>query len=92
MITKEKPREQVEISLEIIPTLGTTETDRWYSVAMSDRDLIYEEPIISGIPRHSVVLGDPVHQHAKISRGIRTVYENVPQSLREVEETITFKV
>ncbi len=33
MITKEKPREQVEISLEIIPTLGTTETDRWYSVA-----------------------------------------------------------
>ncbi len=33
MITKEKPREQVEISLEIIPELGTDATDRWYAIA-----------------------------------------------------------
>ncbi|MCL4325262.1 MAG: DISARM system helicase DrmA [Candidatus Thermoplasmatota archaeon] len=39
-------------------------------------------------PAKNVVLGDPYHKKAKL----KIVYENAPQSLREVEETIGFKV
>jgi hypothetical protein len=63
--------------------------DRWSSIARRQADLVYNETVLRGLPRRSVVLGDPVHQHARASgRGLAVVYENVPQSLREVEETI----
>jgi hypothetical protein len=66
--------------------------DKWYSVANRYPDLVYSETVLRDFPRHSVVLGDPVHQYAKMGRNLGVVYENVPQSLREVEETIAFGV
>ena len=66
--------------------------DKWCSVARKDLDLVYSETVLKGFPKHSVVLGDPVHQHAKMNKKLEVVYENVPQSLREVEETIAFEV
>ena len=52
---------------------------------------MYYENVVSGIPRYSVVLGDPIHQHAKLNSQLEVVYENTPPSLREVEETIAFE-
>jgi hypothetical protein len=40
-------------------------------------------------PSKNVVLGDPAHAH---NHDLHIVYHNAPQSLREVEETISFKV
>ncbi|RLE47819.1 MAG: helicase, partial [Candidatus Methanomethylicota archaeon] len=65
--------------------------DRWCSVARRYSNLVYYENVVSGIPRYSVVLGDPIHQHAKLNSQLEVVYENTPQSLREVEETIAFE-
>jgi len=66
--------------------------DKWCSVARRYLDLVYSEIVLKGFPKHSVVLGDPIHQHAKMNKKLEVVYENVPQSLREVEETIAFEV
>ena len=38
-------------------------------------------------PKHNVVLGDPQHQFAD---GLESVFQNSPNSLREVEPTVTF--
>ena len=40
-------------------------------------------------PKKSVVLGDSGHNHNK---NLKVVYKNAPQSLRDVEETIDFRV
>jgi len=40
------------------------------------------------VPRNPAVLGDPQHKH----RGLPVVYENAPQSLRDIEETTGFDV
>jgi hypothetical protein len=66
--------------------------DKWCLVARRCNDLVYSEIVLRDFPRYSVVLGDPVHQHARINGRLEVVYENVPQSLREVEETIAFEV
>ena len=65
--------------------------DRWSSVATRYPNLVYSETVLWGTPSRSVVLGDPVHQHAKLTGQLEVVYENTPQSLREVEETIAFE-
>ena len=39
-------------------------------------------------PVQNVVLGSPIHKH----KNLKVVYENAPQSLRDVEETIDFWV
>jgi hypothetical protein len=63
--------------------------DAWHNIARNiGRDLCYAEQTLGGVPRRSVVLGDPAHREAR-RRGanIFVVYPNAPQSLREVEGT-----
>jgi hypothetical protein len=75
------------------PVAGTvaqhvnSELDRWQAVASLRQDLQYVEYAINRRPQHPVVLGDSQHQHA----GLPVVYENAPQSLREIEETTGFQ-
>jgi len=63
--------------------------ERWRSVAQAVRrengKLRYAE--YGGVHNH-VVLGDPQHQHA---RDIYVVFENAPQSLRDIEDTTSFE-
>lgn len=60
--------------------------DRWRNVAQQVGDnLKYAEYVK---PLNPVVLGDPKHKHA----GLTVVYENAPQSLRDLEETTGFEV
>jgi len=66
--------------------------DIWYHVAMRNQNLLFEETLASNLWQNSVVLGDPFHQYGKVNYGVDIVYENAPQSLREVEETIGLRV
>lgn len=63
--------------------------DRWQQVAARRKtDLTYVEYAINKKPERHVVLGDPQHQHRK---DLEVVYENAPQSLRDIEETCGFQ-
>jgi len=62
-----------------------SELDRWRSRAADD-ELVYYEQTVTRAPKYPVVLGDPQHK----ARNKHVVYENAPQSLREVEATATF--
>ncbi|GIV20581.1 MAG: helicase [Armatimonadota bacterium] len=63
--------------------------DKWHQVARQQKiSLRYVEYAISSAPKHHVVLGDPQHQHHK---DLQVVYENAPQSLRDIEETCGFE-
>jgi hypothetical protein len=59
--------------------------DRWKSHAADD-ELVYYEQSMTKTPQFPVVLGDAQHKAKKK----RIVFENAPQSLREVESTTTF--
>jgi hypothetical protein len=60
--------------------------ETWGSIAQRrPGTLAYWEYVPDSPPEHDVVLGDPWHEHNK--RDI--VYRNAPNSLREVEETIS---
>jgi hypothetical protein len=64
------------------------ELDQWQQVASRNRSTIrYVEYAIVSPPSVPVVLGDPAHQYA----GFEIVYENAPQSLREIEESCGFE-
>lgn len=65
--------------------LAQSELDRWKLIAHSQPALKYWEYSPNRQPTYPVVLGDAAHQGA----GLPVVYENAPQSLREVEETIS---
>lgn len=68
--------------------LVNSKLDQWQQVASRQgRNLKYVEYAPAGLPQHPVVFGDPSHQHA----GLETVYENVSQSLRDIEETTGFQ-
>ncbi len=71
-----------------VQRLAESELDRWKNIAEQHRDLVYVEYAIQTPPRKPVVLGDPPHTHA----GLPVVYENVPQSMREVEESLDLEV
>jgi len=61
----------------------------WKTIAeQSGTSLMFNEYTPYRHPEKDVVLGDPVHKHA----GKKFVYENAPQSLRDVEETTGFEV
>jgi hypothetical protein len=67
-----------------------SELDRWQGIARQSNntdDFVYSEPTAIQAPTRAVVLGDPQHQSA----GLNQAFENAPQSLREIEETTTFK-
>jgi len=64
------------------------ELDQWQQVASRNSATIrYVEYAIVDPPTRPVVLGDPTHQYA----GFEIVYENAPQSLREIEESCGFE-
>ena len=46
--------------------------------------------MVVGDPKFNVVLGDPLHESD--NNDTDRVYKNAPQSLREVEDTLEFKV
>lgn len=76
-------------SHNFVQSYTSTELDRWQNVAnLHFGELRYAEYITAGIPQSHVVLGDSQHQHV---RNIDVVYENAPQSLREIEETCGFE-
>lgn len=67
-------------------TFIASELDRWQIIAESEKEhLEYVEYFKAEKP---VVFGDPAHEYA----GLRVVFRNVSQSMRDVEETITFKI
>jgi hypothetical protein len=66
---------------------STSELDRWYALATAvGSNLLYYEPTMLNPPSREVVLGDLAHS----AQQFRVVYENAPNSLREVEATTTF--
>lgn len=65
-----------------------SELDRWQSLAQKHSNLLYSESAMARTPQNPVVLGDQQHYF----RQLDVAFENVPQSLRDVEGTITFKI
>ena len=79
---------QGKISSEIREYIKS-QIERWKTIAeQSGTSLVFNEYAMYRDPENDVVLGDPVHKHA----GKKFVYENAPQSLRDVEETTGFEV
>ncbi|GIP18654.1 helicase [Paenibacillus montaniterrae] len=64
-----------------------SELDRWYMLAQTHLNLLYNESSMNKQPTHPVVLGDPQHYF----QGLDVAFENAPQSLRDVEGTTNFK-
>src|SRR5690606_36505782 len=56
-----------------------SELDRWYTLAQTHTNLLYNESSMNRQPSHPVVLGDPQHYF----QGLDVAYENAPQSLRD---------
>lgn len=76
---------------EFIKNYFKSQVDRWENIAQAingDPDLVFVEYVLRGTPKKNVVLGDPHHK----SSGLKVVYRNAPQSLREIEETTGFEV
>ncbi|MDR2720583.1 MAG: DISARM system helicase DrmA [Nitrososphaerota archaeon] len=75
------------------PLMGRTsknvqsKLDIWQSIAKLNPSLKYVEYAINKPPESAVVLGDYQHLHAHKE----VVYENAPQSLRDIEETTGFQ-
>ncbi len=63
------------------------ELDRWHHLAKLHPELLYFESTQINPARFPVVLGDLAHTASKFD----VAYENAPNSLREVEATITFR-
>jgi hypothetical protein len=61
--------------------------DHWQQVAARQPNMKYVEYTIARPATSPVVLGDPQHEHA----GLDVIYDNAPQSLREIEETCGFQ-
>lgn len=68
-----------------VRNLTASGLDRWREIA-AQHELEYVEYVRP--PQKAVVLGDPEHGRA----GLPVVFENVPQSMREVEETLDLEV
>ncbi|WP_409346929.1 DISARM system helicase DrmA [Paenibacillus sp. MBLB4367] len=64
-----------------------SELDRWYALSQTHGNLLFNEYSMTKPPVHPVVLGDLQH----FFRGLDMAFENVPQSLRDVEGTTNFK-
>ncbi len=64
-----------------------SELDRWKMVSDQHGDILYSESSSSRVPDHAVTLGDLAHE----AQGLDVAFENAPNSLREVESTVTFR-
>ena len=72
-----------------------TKIDRWYTMAHEvpqDKFKFYEYSYLGSLkhPSH-LVLGDLMHQDLEY-KGVKVVYRNAPQSLRDTEKTTAFGV
>jgi hypothetical protein len=66
--------------------------DRWLQISQLleiNQNLVYNEYTPYKTAEKNVVLGDPAHERVP---GLKTVYKNAPQSLRDIEETTAFEV
>lgn len=73
--------------LETLQHAGS-ELDRWQQLAArTGPALVYNEPTVVNPPSHPVVLGDLAHEVANTG----VAFENAPNSLRDVEATVTVK-
>jgi hypothetical protein len=70
--------------LNFVKNLVDSELDTWQQIALKENKLKYAEYRVVSSP---VVLGDPEHKY----RGLTVVYPNVPQSLRDIEDTTGFQ-
>jgi len=61
--------------------------DSWQSSAIRWTSLVLVEYAVGRPLSSAVVLGDPQHRHA----GLGVIYEDAPQSLRDIEETTGFQ-
>ena len=67
---------------------ANAELDHWQQLAAQENNrLLYYEPTVTREASRPVVLGDPAHQAARTGQA----YENAPNSLREVEATISIE-
>ena len=73
--------------LEIIKSFDDN-MEKWKNLAKQEGELRYNEYNPFNGLKYNVVLGDLAHE----SEDLDVVYENAPQSLREIEETIGFWV
>jgi len=64
-----------------------SELDRWKLVSDQHGDILYSETSSASVPTHAVVLGDLAHE----AQGLDVAFEHAPNSLREVESTVTFR-
>jgi hypothetical protein len=65
-----------------------SELDRWQQLAGQEHDrLLFYEPTVTRQASRPVVLGDLAHLVARTGQA----YENAPNSLREVEATISIE-
>jgi len=65
--------------------------DRWELIAsryQTNDGFVYNEAATIALPFRAVVLGDPQHR----AQNLDQVFENPPQTMREVEETTGFKI
>jgi hypothetical protein len=81
-----QPPHRIPLEMDV-KQYAKSELERWQLMAARHSDLRYVEYAIATKPSHPVVLGDFQHQHA----GLGVVYENVPNSLRDIEETTGFQ-
>jgi hypothetical protein len=84
--SKIQPKECCPVEKTILQEINSW-LDRWQSTAQSKPSLVYSEVTLTKEPEKHVVLGDPQHK----IKGKICVFENTPQSLREVEATTTFE-
>jgi hypothetical protein len=64
-----------------------SQLDNWEAIADSYQDLLYVEYSMMSELNENVVLGDPQHRYADKA----IVFDDVPQSMRDIEESITFQ-
>jgi hypothetical protein len=73
---------------EEVRQLTEAALDLWQQIARRNKGrLQYVEYAIARAPENPVVLGDSQHRYCNFD----VVYDNAPQSLREIEETLTFQ-
>jgi len=75
-------------SPQVVWNLAASGLDRWQQIASREKELVYVEYAIERRPEKPVVLGDPAHVRA----GLPVVFDNAPQSMRDVEDTLDLEI
>ena len=70
-----------------VSRVATEGAERWRTAAGRFTEMVYDEPGRQGEPKKHVVIGSPAHKKA----GKSPVFEDVPNSMRSVEEEAVFQ-